>query len=175
MPIEHPDLTAADAVRADDIHEWLMSNRALQGLAEDLFDAQPRRWFRQLHSELTLLTDGEEIEAVFVNVHREPVAVDVTLFSTHRVLRSHVDIREDGEESWTTATSRQAVEEVSINERFGIIGREARREWPGQFGLTVRLTGHTEPLQLGPNTQSAFAARQPDMHALLKSLLADLN
>lgn len=176
MPITHPSLTDEEATRADALHDWLLSSRPLEAWAEEdsRSDGSPL-WFRRLHSELLLLTSGDEVEAVFVTPDLNNFTADITLISTNRIVQAHVVAREDNNGYWAKAFSRQGVREVSVEETLGIIGREARREWPGNIALTVHLTGAPAPLRLAPSVHTSFGGRKPDMHALLMSFLANLS
>lgn len=142
--------------------------------AEDsLSDGYPR-WYRRLHSELLLLTSGEGIEAVFVVPDLENFVADVTVISTHRIVQAHVDTREGADDHWVKAIPRRGIREVSVEERIGVIGREARREWPGPITITIHVAGLPTPLRLALSSHVTIGARTPDMHALLASLLANL-
>lgn len=176
MTIPHPSLTGEDATRADELQEWLLSCRPLEAWAEEDFRSNGSpRWFRRLHSELLLLTSGETIEAVFVTPDLESFTAEVTVITTNRIAQAHVVAREDADGYWAKAISRRGVREVSVEETLGIIGREARREWPGNIALTVHLAGAAAPLRLAPSVHASFANRKPDMHALLTSFLTNLS
>lgn len=173
--ISHPSLSDPDAARADDLHDWLMSSRPLEWWAESASttDGLPR-WYTRLHSELLLLTTGDDIEAVFVTPNVEAFAAAVTVVSTHRLVFAHVDATENADSYEANAISRRGVRDVRVEERFGLIGRDSRREWPGDLTVIVRVAGLPEPLRFGPSPHTTVGARRPDMYAVLKSFLVNL-
>lgn len=175
MPITHPSLSPQDAARADDLHDWLLSSRPLEWWAEDSRSDGYPRWYRRLHSELLLLTTGEGVEAVFVVPDLDTFVADVTVISTHRIAQAHVDTREGSDDHWVRAIPRRGIREVSVEERMGVIGREARHGWPGPIAITIHVVGLPAPLRLAVSTHVAIGGRTPDMHALLASLLANLS
>lgn len=173
--ISHPSLSNDDAARADDLHDWLMSSRPLEWWAESASTAGGLpRWYTRLHSELLLLTTGDEVEAVFVTPNVEKFAAVVTVVSTHRLIFAHVDAEEGSDSYEAHAISRRGVRDVRVEERFGLIGRDPRQDWPGDLTVVVDVAGLAEPLRFGPSPHTTVGARKPDMYAVLQSFLANL-
>lgn len=176
MRIEHPSLTDDDTQLATDLHDWLSSNRQLEGLVDDyMFRGNAAPWYSELVSNLTLLCGGDTIDAAFVNVDLESYLVSVHVVTTRRIVEAQVTGRRESQDLRCRAISRSGVRDVRTDESYGLIDREQRRDWPGAFTVTVTVDGFDKPLSFRPSPQTSMGARQPDMKALTRSLLANLD
>ncbi|KJL30223.1 hypothetical protein [Microbacterium oxydans] len=176
MRLEHPSLDEADQALAVDIHDWLISNRQVETLLDDyVFRGSIPPWYSELISNLTLLCGGDTVDAVFVDVDLETYMVSVHAVTTRRIVEARTTGRRESRDLTCRAISRRGVRDVRTEEPFGLVDREPRRAWPGIFALTVTVDGFDEPLKFAPSAQSSFSARQPDMGALTRSFLANLD
>jgi len=176
MRTEHVSMSEQDRALAADLDDWLSSNRQVENLLEDyIFRGSAPSWYSELLSNLVLLCGGDTVDAAFIDVDTETYVVSVLVVTSHRVLEARVTGRRDSRDLTCRAVSRRGVSEVRTAESFGLIDRDARRDWPGLFALTVTMGGFDEPVRLAPSNQTSFGARQPDMGALTRSCLADLD
>ncbi|KQR39222.1 hypothetical protein [Microbacterium sp. Leaf159] len=176
MRLDHPSLSDDDEARVADLHDWLFSNRHIQALLDDyMYRGSVPPWYSELLSNLTLLSGGDTVEAVFVDVDMETYLVSVGLVTSHRVIAARVTGRRESRDLSSRAVSRRGVRDVRTEEPFGIVDREPRRAWPGPFALTVTIDGFDQPLRFVPSAQTTFEARQPDMGALTRSFLTNLD
>lgn len=176
MRIEHPSLAPDDQALADDIHSWLTSDRDVENLLDDgLLRGRVPSWYSELLSNLTLLSSQDTVEGVFTAVDHSTWIMSVHVVTTRRVIEAHTSVQPDARDLQCRAVSRNGVREVRTEEPLGLVGRESRRAWPGAFAVVVTLDGFDEPLTFAPNRMAAFGARQPDMGALTRSFLVDLD
>lgn len=176
MHVGHSSQTEDDQALTADLHDWLTGNRQVEGLLDDyMFRGNVPPWYSELLSNLTLLCGGDTVEAAFVEVDVETYVVSVRVVTTHRIVEARITGRREARDLECRAVSRRGVSEVLTEEPFGLVDRDERRTWPGVFALTVTVEGFDEPLRLAPSNQSSFGARQPDMSALTRSFLANLD
>lgn len=176
MRIEHPSLAADDQALADDIHLWMTGDRDVENLLDDgLLRGRIPSWYSELLSNLTLLSTQDTVEAVFTAVHHATWTMTVHVVTTRRIVEARTSVQPDARDLHCRAVSRNGVREVRTEELLGLIGREPRRAWPGAFAVVVTLDGFDGPLRFAPNPKAAFSGRQPDMGALTRSFLADLD
>ena len=176
MRTEHSSLSEGDQALAADLHDWLYSNHQVEGLLDDyLSRGSIPQWYSELLSNLTLLCGGDTVDAAFIDVEVDTHVVSVRVVTTHRIIEARATGRRETRDLTCRAVSRRGVRAVRTEEPFGLVDRDERRTWPGVFALTVIVDGFDEPLRFAPNNQTSFGARQPDMGALTRAFLSDLD
>lgn len=176
MRVEHPSLSDDDQALAADLHDWLCTNRQVEALLDDhIFRGNVPPWYSELLSNLTLLCGGDTVEAVFADMDPETYVVSVHVVTARRIVEARVTGRRESRDLSCRAVSRRGVRDIRTEEPIGLVDREPRRVWPGSFALTVTVEGLDGPLRFTSSPQTSFGARQPDMGALTRSFLADLD